>query len=557
MIEKVSVGASNSGIINKFAQNADLGVNFRLPAQTSVKPNDIVEIKESENNNAEEVSGDKKKNLLFIISASGLLTGAGLLVLTKGLPKNTTKYLNKAKDFLEQKLEQSKFKGTGSFDEFYVYSIRKINSFTEKAQSLNNINPLKDVLFKKLMYKNSYTKNIHEYISEVFERLSRSTVIKSYKKSAKLFERFYSDFDKLDESILKANPEEIIKYKGKEYTKRELVELAKQQRNSVKSAVSDFISEPKSTGRYKYIKTVTSSLYEKFWDKSYKDFWTKKDKFKNNKFRNKEMWQTFIPEQQVAGDKKILIEEVSAIRNKITYTQADKYKVISNHIKSLENILAPSDKEGFNIIKKLEWFLKSGDVSNKEAFMRELKLLSERPFEEGLSEVELINQTKLRKSYIDAISDLLNNKNCGELQEMLSIYETLAPYELSLVKSSVKKAVKSFDKSLELETSEFFDKVRDFQLGSAPTDILSILGTAGMITYGLGAADNKDERISIMLKSGIPIVGAVATSLICTAKLISGGKAMAFAGVSGLILNAIGSISDKMRLKYNKNHSNG
>ena len=122
MIEKVSVGASNSGIINKFAQNADLGFNFRLPAQTSVKPNDIVEIKESENNNAEEVSGDKKKNLLFIISASGLLTGAGLLVLTKGLPKNTTKYLNKAKDFLEQKLEQSKFKGTGSFDELCLFN---------------------------------------------------------------------------------------------------------------------------------------------------------------------------------------------------------------------------------------------------------------------------------------------------------------------------------------------------------------------------------------------------------------------------------------------------
>ena len=88
------------------------------------------------------------------------------------------------------------------------------------------------------------------------------------------------------------------------------------------------------------------------------------------------------------------------------------------------------------------------------------------------------------------------------------------------------------------------------KLGSAPTDVLSILATVGTVGWFLGKSKDKDERISAGLKYGIPAIGAIATSLYCTARLISGGKAMAFGLLSGWIMNKMGVIVDDTRKKF-------
>ena len=70
-----------------------------------------------------------------------------------------------------------------------------------------------------------------------------------------------------------------------------------------------------------------------------------------------------------------------------------------------------------------------------------------------------------------------------------------------------------------------------------------------MIGVGLARAKDNDERVSVTLKAGIPVIGAVATSLYCTARLVSGGKAMGVGLLSGYILNKIGEETDKLRKK--------
>ena len=241
------------------------------------------------------------------------------------------------------------------------------------------------------------------------------------------------------------------------------------------------------------------------------------------------MWQTFIPEEKIAAGKTSLAEQVSTIRNQITYANADKLNLMETQLKKLEELIIPSDKEGLDLIKKLKWFLKNPDGigENSQIFKKELSKVLERPLQEGLDKSIISNQTNLRRSYVKSILDLMDNKNSGELQEMLAIYEKIAPYELSLV---------------------FFDKARDLALGSAPTDVLSIIASGGMIGYGLAKAKDNDERWSVTLTSGVPIIGAIGTSLICTAKLISGSKSMVIGGISGLILGQVG--------KQSKNHSN-
>ena len=88
------------------------------------------------------------------------------------------------------------------------------------------------------------------------------------------------------------------------------------------------------------------------------------------------------------------------------------------------------------------------------------------------------------------------------------------------------------------------------RLGSAPTDVLSILMTGGAVGYYLNKSDNKDEKCSVTIKYGIPAIGAIATSLYCTARLVSGGKAMFFGLISGWLMNKAGVLVDDARKKY-------
>ncbi len=537
MVNQVPIGSYNKNIFSDFSLRQG-GQN--LPLSAGGYP---VQPQEPEKKH-------KHRTLAFAVGSSALIAGVAVLFLMRGLPKNTGNFLEKIKSYLEKKHEKNSLKGSDRWNEFYVYSIRKINSFIDKSQSINNFAALKDILFKNLMIRNRFTTKIHNSISGFFERISRKTVINSYKNTGKKFDQMFAAFDNLDNAILKSNPNETFTYKGQTYTKRQLVAMARAKRAGVKNSVYSFMSNSKLSERYKYIKQVTANLYNKFWDESFKDFWSKK-----NKFRRKEMWQTFIPETKILNGKRTLADDVSAVRNKISYTDKDKINIISSHLNLLEGLVAPSDKTGFDIIKKLKWFLKNpeGVNSTNEVFIRELQKLKERPFEKGLNEAVVNNQMKLRDTYIKAINDLLNRNKSGELQEMLEIYEKIAPYEVSLIKPKVTKAVASFDKSLNLETVEFFDKVRDLELGSAPTDVLSILASGGMIAYGLTKAKDSDERWSVTLKAGIPIVGAIGTSLFCTARLVSGGKSLLLGTISGLVIGKVGQLADNLRKKYSKN----
>ena len=154
-------------------------------------------------------------------------------------------------------------------------------------------------------------------------------------------------------------------------------------------------------------------------------------------------------------------------------------------------------------------------------------------------------------SYVAEVEDVIAKSSKGELQEILTIYKKYLPRKEYLkLKSQVESAIKSLDNSIDIETVQYVDKARDLRLGSAPTDVLSIVGTVGAVGYYLNKADGKDEKISASLKYGIPAIGAIATSLYSTARLISGGKSMAFGIVSGMIISKIGEAVDNLRKKY-------
>lgn len=510
----------------------------KLPAESSNVISD-----EKLNKNREK---NKSGKAITIATIAAVSSG---IILSRGFQKNANKFLNKVKEKLEKRAAVSTQKGANRKKSFYEFSIRRINSFIRKSESINNITSLKDILFMKLMYKTKPTKSIHMKISEYFEKISQKTVYDSYKKTGKLFDKMYKTFDKLDESILRNSPDEIVEFKGKKYTKKELVEMARSNRDTIKIVVNAFINKSTIQARYQDIKDVTSSLYSTFWDASFKDFWSK-----NNKFKNEEMWQTFIAAEQVRGDKTKLATRISYARNVLTFSKNDWRDNILGYIHAIDSVLPVNDKEGIEIIKKLETYVK-----NREMFQKNTALFRD--------EIEKLKKHKLtyssynrmeqviedyKKTNIKLIEEQITETEPGVLQDMLEIYDKIAHYELekSGALSSARKAVKSFDDSVETECVDFFDKVRDLQLGSAPTDVLTILFSFIALSYGLGHTQDKDKKISLMLKSGIPVVGGIAASVYSATKLVSGGKSLAFGFLSGIVLYQLGIIADNMRKKY-------
>ena len=481
-------------------------------------------------------------------------------MLSKGFQKNANIILNKIKTFFEERAERNSINDSTKQKKFYEFFARRLNSFLKKSESINNITSLKDVLFMKLMYKTSPTKAIHEAISNYFEKISQNTVYKSYEKTEKHFNQMNKIFNELDEYILKSNnmddvvefKNEVIKENGEigfevqKLTKRELLEIAKHNRDLSIMAVKAFLGTKAIKDRYKYINDATSSLYSSFWEASFKDFWSK-----DNKFKRKEMWQTFIAAEQIKGDKTYITKCASMARIALTYNDKDYLKNLHSYIKALDSIIPVNDKEGIEIVKKLEWLVKNPEMfkKNKEMFFNELKKLEKHKIPQISDEKVAAAVEECKKANMDLIKWHIEERSPGFLQKMLSCYYTLAPFELEHTGAllSLKKAVKSFDKSFDLEANEFFDKVRDLRLGSAPTDILTIVLSFITLFLGLGHAKDKDARISTTLKSGIPVVGGIATAMYSTARLVSGGKSIILGLLSGIILNQLGIIADNMR----------
>ena len=493
-----------------------------------------------------------KKKYAYAVGTSALVVGVGVLALMRGLPNGTNKFLENIKTFLENKIEKMSGSGKDTLQTFYIASLRRVNSFLEKTQSINNLTSLKDALFKKFMEQTSPTKKIHAGISGFFEKISGRTVVKAYSSTSKSFEKMNSSFAKLDEKLLASDGERIVTYQGKEYTVKELIAKAQELRRNVMSSVTEFISKKKQQERYDYIRSATDNLYEQFRRENFdgttfKEFFSKK-----NRFLRKEMWQNFIADDKIAKSRQQLADDVAAVRNKLMYGNKDKINLIEKYVKEFEQTITPADKDAVELIKQLKWYMKNPEGitgQNKDAFLRILDKLKDSSFDKGISQEVLQNQITLRQGNISAITDLLNKHDSGELQQMVDIYKTVSAYNVAPLEKHIQKAINSFDKSLNLETVEFFNKVRDLRLGSAPTDVLSIVASGGMIGYGLAKAHNSDERWEVALTSGIPIIGTIGTALYCTAQLVSGSKGMLIAGASGVVLKYMGDFANYLRMK--------
>lgn len=483
---------------------------------------------------------EKSHKVIITLATSALVLGFGILALMRG-PKGSNKILSKIKTFLEKKIAQTKTSKTGeSVNQFYLSSLNKVNSFIEKSESINNFTSIKDALCRKAMEKHPWSKKIYKKITKMFEKTSRKTVVTAWHNTKERMHKTFDKLSKLDEKILREKGAENITISGVTRRGSEWLEIIKNNRADISNILETNTNSANSMARYKKIKNATKNL-DDVTIEIFKDW------------KNKDLYQTFAADRVILKDKAALFDEMNAFRQQISFTREDKLEMAKNLVRKVENNTLTNDYTLLKQFSQLKTDLHNGAADDKLIKsidkLKDILTKSDAKIDSEGHVFDLLDRTKelLSKNKTSSSMKMRAKPQPAKLDEMLEIYKRLAPDEYVNIEKDCKKIVKNIDKSINIESEQFFDKVRDLQIGSAPTDVLSILGSAGMIGYGLAKAKDNDERISVTLKAGIPVIGAVGTSLYCTARLISGGKAMAFGLLSGWILNKIGEQTDKLR----------
>lgn len=485
------------------------------------------------------VSG--KKIALYAMGA-----GFGVLALMKGvMSKSFAKVLDKWKISLEKKLSKdSKMKN------FYRFALSKVDSFRNRFESINNITTLKDVAVQRLMYgkkgQRTFTRRIHEGITGFFDKISRRTVNSSYAKTHKRFATLNEQMEVINERLLHNDPNnQQIK---------ETINAIRNRMLTVNTGLEKGFGINARTARLRQMNNASEGLFDYFWNASLSDV---------RNFKSKNMWSSYIAEDYLLPHKMKMANETGILRQAITHDINDSYKASIKAFDNIQKFINPKDTKTNAVLNELrnklarykklsgeDEILKRQELNQE--IIANLKRLSS-TFNSGGYEPQAMSAIS---NYVKEVETIISKGSKGELQEILTLYKKVLPRsEYLKLKKQVQNAVKSLDHSIDTETNKYFDKARDLKLGAAPTDVISILGTVGAVGWFLGKSKDKDEKISASLKYGIPAVGAIATSLYCTARLISGGKALLFGLLSGWAINKVGVFTDQVRKQYALNVS--
>lgn len=545
MVSSVQQNVITASVQNPFAERKNDG-SYYISAKTA---RDIFVTAEKNN---------EKKSLKtgLIIAGSAVAAALGVFLVVKGIPKNTYKWLQKWSQRLEEKVNKRKLNGeSGPVTSFYNSLFKNINSLTDKSRGLNNVGTLKDLMFTELMYKNKTAKKVHNKITSLFERLARHSVNNAYKTSDEKFIKLFTSYENINKEILSANPNREITVNGITKKAFEWVEELNLRRNNIQNALNVGFGKSARNNRYRKMKKADEGLEDKVWQ-------VLTDKADDK--RADKVLTTFIAEDLLAADKMAITRTVDLSRNRITHNILDNYNVSKHALDNIASFVDPSDKVSSDLLKALRSNLSSYKklsgpyeaeirANVNKQIIDTLQLLAKRLSKASETFGYDKNAVDQVRVYVDEIINTLGTTSKGEFQELLTMYKALLPYDKYVkLRNNTNKAIHKFDKAIKTENDLFFDKLRDLKLGSGPTDVLSLISSVGTVALGLSLSDTKDERISALLKYGIPVIGGVGTSIAMTVGLVSGVKSIIYGFLSSMVINRIGTSIDKYRKEYNK-----
>ena len=194
-----------------------------------------------------------------------------------------------------------------------------------------------------------------------------------------------------------------------------------------------------------------------------------------------------------------------------------------------ENLMAHLKEEFSDIIytKEKGWFNRKCDFWVKEILEPQKGQVKK----EGKAYVEKLFGTPQKQGLYDETVDFLK--------------EFIDEKHLKIVERDLQRARNATKKANISECFEYFDKKRDLVIGGAPTDILTQIG--GVALCGVAVANaEKENRWSKLFTTGVPIITGLLSSLIFSAKLLSGAKSV----IAGAVVGGVTDVSCRVINKY-------
>lgn len=564
----VNNNISNNNVFSLFPPytleqaNADVKTHKVI---SSDKQKDTVDI-----NNQNKKSNTKK--ILFGSTLASTILTAGILGLffAKGFHGSSFKKLSKYTEHLSKRIQETSTSGTKDlFNKIVFFSRKGTKKTIDGLQSTSNFTALKDWIADKIFRTNKVTTKFADTSTRKFKKIVDKTLGKKYNKVGVQVNNLTSLLKHYNitnlSNLSEAQKMQKVTIKGQTLTLGEWINRLGQQTQRLETAFDNGFSLGAIRMRDKKRSSLLGNISEKIKERFFKD---KKSLF------NPKNYTTYVTEDVTSAAHNELRDELLKAKKEITNNIPSIHENIKSKLGSFSHDIKPDDEAlrtiSQSIKQKLEKFKscsgsdeqKVRDKISKEisSLIDDAQVLLKDNLQYSPSE-QAEMAAKLNSIKSSVLSTGQSSK--GALEEIMTIIKGLnsasagkngakiisdeSYKELSKLSSKISKGLAD---AVKLEADEYFLKQAELKVGSAPTDVLSVLFPIGVSAYAIGKGEDKDDRISATLTTCIPLIGTFATFVYGTVKMYSGAKNLIFSFVTGAIISKLGNYCDKLYKKY-------
>lgn len=531
---------------------SDYWINKKWQTQEQVEKNQTPDqfIKNIKIITPEEARKTNNTKIIGISIAGATVAAAGgvFALVRGGGSRKLLQLSNKLKIYFEKQLEKAKISGKEQdfMDKAYITGIKIVDGISTRSEAINNFTTFKDLLFEKVMGLTKFTGNLHHKITSTFERIGRRAVISKYADAENDIILSQTTSRRILRQNLITKPDEIVEINGIKHSKKVWSDIIKDKDGEIQNLFEEHFTANALKKRYYTIKQISTKL--------------KNNLSKLKTFFSHDVYNKFIADSKIEEGRNALQKDVAFRRKLISYSEQEMIKSAETSLDNITKLTHVNDKTSIEYIKTLKHDMKN--YAQKPESRTELKTKILQTLDDLSTNVKENKDGIITKENSDsinteikAIKDTIINYKSGKVQEVLNIYKGILPEkDYKIVEKAYANGIKTLDKSIKLETEDFINKLRDLTMGSAPTDMLSMVTSIGVLSYYLGRSDDSDQRTSIALKYGIPALAGIGVPLYCNAKLYNGSKGLLIGSIATFIVNRIGTYADNMVKKYKATH---
>ena len=545
------------------------------------------------------VSDDKKSGhkggiLAATLGTSILTVGVAAFFLSKGLSSSSYNKINDLLETLNSKLEGSSVsqKSKTLIGKAEINLAKGMKHVLQGLKSCANFTAIKDSTFDWLLRGSQkdgaeeltgirkYTSKFADKVTNKFQNISYHSVDSEYERALVQTSDFRGQIthvmDKINVSKGSLDLNQSITIKGKEKTLGEWLNDINGYNDQMKKAFDDGFGKNARLNRREYRNNALNGLAQKVRDALWHDnggilnFSGNKDKFKS-----------YITEHLSMPGKVKLKNEIFEARKAFTNNIEHNYKLVKSNLQDISSNLSLKDEDSRKILdgiskKMTEYrsFSGANEAEKREACIKELSVAFGQLKKTVGSSVEYSKDTKdLISNQVNFITEnvLEKENNKGALQELVTIVKALSEQDVKdvnkngvklfdkefaqKIKQDSQEITKTINKATDMESNELYDKCAEFSVGAAPHDVFGLAIPIAFATYSIGKADDKKERVSNTLTTGIPILGTIGSMFYGATKMFAGPKNLGMALGVGFVLKQIGDGLNKLYLKYDEDKS--